>query len=426
MSFTRRAFIKSLALSSTAALLGLPNYTFASNSRQVVVIGGGCGGATAARYLRLFDPTLQVTLIEPQKKYSSSLMSNEVLAGRRSANELLFDYVKLGQLGIKIINDRVITIDAERSIIKTEQGDRFPYSRCIISPGIDFQWSAIDGYDEQTAKQFPHAWSTAEQLNTLKDQLLSMRNGGHLVISIPKPPYRSPAAPYERASLIAHYLQQHKPQSKVIILDANSTFDKQKAFTKAWQKHYHLATEKSLIERLPGEGVAAIDAANRTIITHSGQRIKADVINIIPPQKAGKIAASAELVDKSGWCPVNLLTFESRLKNNIHIIGDAAAVGGMSKLASSANAQGKACAAAVVALLNGRAVVAMPLIENNYSIVGPTAALSSSAVFKSSKEGEQLDLITKGLNKKRAKARPQREFYNAHSWYNNITRDIFG
>lgn len=425
MNFTRRAFIKSLALGSTA-LLGPPNYAFASNSRQVVVIGGGCGGATAARYLRLFDPTLQVTLIEPRKRYNSSLMSNEVLAGTRNANDLLFDYVKLGQLGIKIINDRVITIDAERSIIKTERGDRLPYNRCIISPGIDFQWSAIDGYDEQVAKQIPHAWNTTEQLNTLKKQLLSMRDGGRLVISIPKPPYRSPAAPYERASLIAHYLQQYKPQSKVIILDANSTFDKQKDFTRAWQKYYHLANEKSLIERLPGEDVTAIDAANSTIITHSGQRIKADVINIIPPQKAGKIAATAELVDESGWCPVNLLTFESRLKNNIHIIGDAATVGGMSKLASSANAQGKACAAAVVALLDGREVVPTPLFENSYAIVGPTAALSSSAAFKSSKEGKQLKLISENLNTKRVKKRPQREFYNAHSWYNNIMRDIFG
>ncbi len=423
MNFSRRAFIKSLALGS-AALLGVSKITSASNSRQVVIIGGGCGGATAARYLRLFDPTLQVTLIEPQKRYNSSLMSNEVLAGRRSTNDLLFDYVNLGQLGIKIINDRVITIDAERNIIKTERGDRLSYHRCIISPGIDFQWSALDGYDEQVAKQIPHAWNTVEQLNTLKKQLLSMRDGGRLVISIPKPPYRSPAAPYERASLIAHYLQQHKPRSKVLILDANSTFDMQKSFTKAWQKHYHLATEKSLIERLPREGVAAVDAANHTIITHSGQSIKADVINIIPPQKAGKLAATAELVDESGWCPVNLLTFESHLKNNIHIIGDAATVGTMSKLASSANAQGKACAAAVVALLNGEEVVPTPLFENSYAIITPTAALSSNAVFKPSKGGKQLNLVTE--NFKRAKKRPQREFYNAHSWYNNITRDIFG
>jgi len=417
MNITRRDFIRSVALGSTTALLGLSNLSYAAG-QQVVVIGGGSGGATAARYLRLFDPTLQVTLIEPQKKYNSNLMSGEVLAGVREASTLLFDYLKLSQLGIKLVTDRVISIDAEQKSIKTQHGDVFPYDRCIISPGIDFQWSAIEGYNEQITKQFPHAWNGGEQLITLKNQLTSMPDGGNIVISIPPPPYRSPAAPYERASLMAHYLQQYKPKSKVIILDANQTFDNQRDFKKAWRKYP--------IERLSAETVTAIDVPNKRVTTQSGQQIKADIINIIPPQKAGKIAAIAGLVDESGWCPVDLITFESRLKSNIHVIGDAATVGEMSKLASAANAQGKVCAAAVVALLNGESINPVPLIETSYAIVGTTAAISRSVVFKPTKGGETLTLISDSLQAKKTKHRPLREFYNAHSWHNNITRDIFG
>ncbi len=417
MNSSRRDFIRSVALGSTAALLGLSNHAYASGKR-VVVIGGGSGGATAARYLRLFDPTLQVTLIEPQKRYRSSLMSGEVLIGTREASTLLFDYLKLSQLGIKLVTDRVISIDSEQSTIKTQQGDEFSYDRCIISPGIDFQWSAIDGYNQEITQQFPHAWRGGEQLITLKKQLTSMHDGGNIIISIPKPPYRCPSAPYERASLMAYYLQQHKPKSKVIILDANSTFDNQRGFKKVWRKYP--------IERISAEEVTAFDASNKRVTTHSGQQIKADIINIIPPQKAGKIAATAGLVDESGWCPVNLITFESHLKNNIHVIGDAAAIGEMSKLASSANAQGKVCAAAVVALLNGESLNPVPLIETSYAIIGPTAAISRGAVFKPTKGGETLTLIADSLKAKKTKRYPLREFYNAHSWYNNITRDIFG
>jgi sulfide dehydrogenase [flavocytochrome c] flavoprotein subunit len=426
MNMTRRDFLKSLALASGAALLSRSNTAFAS-ARHVIVIGGGSGGATAARYLRLFDPSIQVTLIEPQKRYNSLLMSGEVLAGMRKPSSLQFDYLKLSQLGIKVINERVVSIDAEQRIVKTDRANSLPYDRCIVSPGIDFKWEEIAGYDEKIAEQRPHAWSSGAQLITLKQQLTSMHDGGTVIISIPQPPYRCPAAPYERASLMAHYLKQHKAKSKVIILDSNPTFNHQKEMTKYWQKNYQFATEKSVIERYSTEIVTELDAPNRTVMTKSGQQIKGDVINIIPPQKAGKIAVTSGLADKSGWCPVNLLTFESRLKNNIHVIGDAAIGGGVSKLASSANAQGKICAAAVVALLNGEAVKPLPLIETSYSIIGPTAALSSSTVFKQTKEGEQLKLITNRSNKtKRAKKNPLREFYNAHSWYNNISRDIFG
>ncbi|MCF6280958.1 MAG: NAD(P)/FAD-dependent oxidoreductase [Candidatus Polarisedimenticolaceae bacterium] len=427
MHISRRNFITSLALGSAAALLGISDRAFATG-RGVVVVGGGSGGATAARYLRLFDPTLRVTLIEPQRQHQSCLMSNEVLAGMRKASSLQFDYVKLSQLGINVVHDKVVTIDAEKRRIKTQSGDTFPYERCIISPGIDFRWADIEGYDAQVAETFPHAWNAGKQLITLQQQLQSMQDGGTVLITTPKPPYRCPTAPYERASLIAHYLQQQKPKSKVIILDANPTFIDQRGFKQAWRRAYHFATEKSLIERQSGAEatVTEFDAANKTVITQTGQRIKADVINIIPPQQAGNIAATSGLVDESGWCPVNLLTFESHQKSNIHVIGDAAIVGGMSKLASSANAQGKACAAAVVALLNGRAPTAAPLIETRYSIIGHELALSSNAIFKPTAEGHQLTQIPEESTRKKVKPRPLREFYNAHSWYNNITQDIFG
>ena len=428
MLFSRRKFIKTAAAGSVATLLGLPGRSYAANGR-VVVIGGGCGGATAARYLRQIDPTIQVTLIEAKTPHHTCLMSNEVLAGNRKISSLQFDYLNLSQLGVKVVADRVVTIDAEKQQIKTAGGEVFPYERCIVSPGIDFRWQQIEGYDAEAARIAPHAWQSGAQLITLQRALQAMPDGGTVLITVPEAPYRCPAAPYERASLIARYLQRQKPRSKVVMLDANTTFFNQKAFFHIWKKEYAFANQKSLIERHSGEAVAVagFDATNRTIITRSGQQIKADVINIIPPQKAGEIAISSGLVDQSGWCPIDLLTFESSLQANIHIIGDAAIIPGMSKSGASANTQGKACAAAVAALLNGEPPLATPLIETRYAILGEETALSSTAVFKSGAEGNQLHRLSgESAITNIRKWSPLREFYNAHSWYNNITRDIFG
>ena len=427
MGITRRKLLQATLSGSAMALLGFSTTSFASN-RRVVVIGGGSGGATAARYLRMADPTIEVILIEANATHHTCLMSNEVITGRRDINTLRFNYVNLGRLGIKLIHDKVIAIDPDARQIRTQDGTQLQYDRCILSPGIDFRWEQITGYNAQIAETFPHAWKSGTQITTLQQQLQAMRDGDTCLIAVPAAPYRCPTAPYERASLMAHYLQQHKPKSKVVILDANPTFPNQKAFVHAWETLYHFAGKRSLIERQSGReaAVTELDVANRTLLTASGTRIKADLINIIPPQQAGEVAITSGLADESGWCPIDLLTFESRLQSNIHIIGDAAITNGMSKLGASANAQGKVCAAAVAALLNGQPPTARPLIETSYAIIGQEFGISATAVFKSSEDGSKLDRLSGGASAaKTAKWQHQREYYNAHSWYNNITRDIF-
>jgi sulfide dehydrogenase [flavocytochrome c] flavoprotein subunit len=423
----RRDFIKLGALAPTAAgLAGFPLIGRAA-AKRVVVVGGGVGGATAAKYLRIFDPTIEVTLIEPNANYYSCFMSNEVLAGERTLDSLRFGYDALAKRGVKIVAKAATAIDAAAKKVTVDGGQTFEFDRCIVSPGIELKYDAIKGYSEAVANdKMPAAWKAGPQTTLLRKQLESMKDGGTVIITAPADPFRCPPGPYERASLIASYLKAKKPKSKVLILDAKDNFAKKDLFMAGWKELYG-----SMIEWVPfsQEGkVAKVDPASMTVFSGELESAhKGAVINVIPPQAAGKIAQVAGLTDDKGWCPVDVATFESTKQKGIHVVGDSCIAPPMPKSAYAANSQAKVCAAAVVAALGG-AKAATPAFTNTcYSILGPNYAISVAGIYKLA--GDKLESVKGAGGLSPANASPEmrkREFMYAHSWFTNITREIFG
>ena len=428
MKITRRGFIQTAGAATAAGMVGIP-FIAKGAGKKVVVIGGGTGGATAAKYIRLADPSLDVTLIEPNKEYYTCYLSNEVLSGERSIASIRFGYDGLRKHGVKVVHEMATGIDANARKVMTSGGRSFSYDRCVVAPGIDFRWDTIEGYDANVAKKIPHAWKAGNQTRTLRSQLISMRDGGTVVIASPPNPFRCPPGPYERASQIAMYLQREKPKSKVIILDAKPKFSKQGLFKAAWTKLYGFGTDNAIIEwrgQQEEAGVVEVDANTRTVTTAFGDEIKADVLNVIPAQKAGKIAHAAGLTNDKGWCPIDLGTFESKMHAGIHVIGDASIATGMPKSGYSANSQAKVCAAAVVAMLNGQEPGSPSYINTCYSIAGKDYAFSVAAVYRLAEDRSKITAVSAGLTP--GDASPEqlaREVQYAYSWYENITSDIF-
>jgi sulfide dehydrogenase [flavocytochrome c] flavoprotein chain len=431
MKITRRGFVKGAGAATAIGLIGTP-YLALGASKKVVVVGGGTGGATAAKYLRMADPTIEVTLIEANKDYYTCYMSNEVLSGERTIDAIKFGYAGLGKHGVKVVNDKVTAIDGVAKTVKTAGGQSFPYDRCIVAPGIDFKWDSIEGYDEKVAENIPHAWKAGSQTLTLRKQLEAMKDGGTVIIASPPNPFRCPPGPYERASQIAHYLKHNKPKSKILILDTKSKFSKQALFVQGWKALYGYESDNAMIEWRPSaqgskdNAVVKVDPDTLSVTTGFDDTIKGDVLNIIPAQKAGKIAFAAGLTNDSGWCPVNLHTFESTLHKDIHVIGDAAIATGMPKSGYAANSEAKVCAAGVAALLNGQEPGTPAYVNTCYSIVGEDWGISVAAVYKLAEDGSKIISVSGGLTP--IDATPEmraREVAYAHSWFNNITHDIF-
>ena len=426
---TRRNFIKAVSSAAAISAAGFPMIAAAGGKKQVVIVGGGVGGAPAARYIRRADPSIEVTLIEPNKHYYTCFMSNEVLSGDRSLDSIKFGYDGLRKHGVTVVHDTATAIDAAARTVTTKGGQSFSYDRCIVAPGISFV-DNIEGYDAAAAEKMPHAWKAGPQTALLRKQLEAMDDGGMVLIAPPPNPFRCPPGPYERASQIAHYFKQHKPKSKVLIFDPKPKFSKMGLFTQGWEKLYGYGTENAMIEwhgEAEEAGVVAVNAANKSVTTAFGDTHKANVLNVIPAQTAGKIAFDAGLTDDSGWCPINLKTFESTLQQGIHVIGDASIAKGMPKSGYAANSQAKVCAAAVAAMLNGNAVGTQSYVNTCYSIVGADYGISVAAVYKLAEDGSKITSISSGLTPSDASAEQlKREVAYAHSWFKNITADIFG
>ncbi len=427
MKITRRRFVQATGAATAVAAAGVPHLALGAG-KKVVVVGGGTGGATAAKYLRMYDSSIAVTLIEANKHYYTCYMSNEVLSGDRSIDSIRFGYTGLGKHGVNVVHDKVTGIDAAARVVKTAGGHSFNYDRCIVAPGIDFKWEAIEGYDAGVAETITHAWKAGPQTVTLRKQLEAMKDGGTVIIAAPPNPFRCPPGPYERASQIAMYLKHHKPKSKIVILDPKDKFSKFGLFTGAWKKLYGYGTDNSLITWVKGaEGgkVEAVDAGSMTV-TAAVEDFKGDVINVIPPQKAGQIAFAAGLTDGSGWCPVDLQTFESTLHPGVHVIGDASIAKGMPKSGYAANSEAKVCAAAVAALLAGDSAPVPAYVNTCYSIAGEDYGFSVAAVYKLTADKSKIHKVSGGLTP--GDASPEqlaREVKYAHSWFSNITSDIF-
>jgi sulfide dehydrogenase [flavocytochrome c] flavoprotein subunit len=424
----RRKFL-TLAGASTASLIAAPHVARAAGGK-VVVIGGGPGGATAARYIRRMDPTVEVTLIEANKDYYTCFMSNEVLSGERKLDSLRFGFDGLAKQGVKVVHDLVTGIDGAAKSVTTKGGQKFAYDRCIVAPGIDFNWGAVPGYSAEAAEKLPHAWKAGPQTALLRQQLEAMPDGGVFVMVAPPNPYRCPPGPYERASLVAHYFKHHKPKSKVIILDAKDAFSKQKLFEQAWAKFYGFGTPNSMIEWVPaakGGKPSEIDVAGMSVKTEF-DTIKGAVINVIPAQKAGQIAFDAGLTE-GNWAPVNKGTFESKKVAGIHVLGDGSDAATMPKSGYSANSQAKVTAAAVVALLKGAPPPTPAYVNTCYSIAGADHAFSVAGVYTFDAEKNAIAEVKDagGLSPLDASAEDRkREVAYAQSWFRNITTDIWG
>ncbi|WP_084673792.1 NAD(P)/FAD-dependent oxidoreductase [Methylobacterium sp. WSM2598] len=414
---TRRIVLGGLA----GLALGRPALAEGAGGR-VVIVGGGFGGASAARALR--DAGAAVTLVEAEPGYTACPFSNEVIVGLQPMAAQRFGYEGLRAAGIAVVQDRATGIDGARRSVALAGGGSLAYDRLILSPGIALRFDAIPGYNEAAAEAMPHAWKAGAQTDLLARQLAAMPDGGTVVMAVPGNPYRCPPGPYERASLIAWLLKARKPRSKLIVLDAKDTFSKQKLFQAAWTALYpdHL----EYVPLAEGGQVTAVDPAGMTVRTDF-QDYRADVACIIPPQRAAPIAAAAGVADRSGWCPIDPVTFESRLVPGIHVIGDAAIAGAMPKSAFSANAQAKVCAQAVADLLAGRAPAAPKLINTCYSLVAPGYGISVAGVYHPA-NGVLADVEGAGGTSPLdapAAVRAE-EAAEAAAWYRTITGEVFG
>ncbi len=430
MKLSRRHFLQLAGVGSGLALGGCRKHFLAKKySPHVVVVGGGFGGATAAKTIRELDDSIQVTLIEPKTRYVTCPASNWVLGGLRNMESITFSYEQLAsRFGMTIIHDRVTAVDVERRSVKLSQGDNINYDRLIMAPGIAFRWDEIDGYDVKIAEYIPHAWQAGRQTETLWKQVQAMPDNGVIVISAPGNPFRCPPGPYERASMLAHYCRQHKPKAKILILDHKRAFSKQTLFIQGWKQHYGYGSRNSLIEwqSITDNPVISLAVKSRTLQTDFGDTIQAHVLNIIPEQKAGQIAQQAGLTNHGGWCPVNSKTCESTLLPGIHVIGDAAIQTPIPKSAFAAVSEAKVCAFAIVSLLSGRELLEPAWVNTCYSLVTPDHGISIAMVYKRNAQGEISQVA--GAGGVTSKTDPQSmllESRYARSMYDNIVFDAF-
>jgi len=417
----RRNFLKLLGAGAATATVGLAGCATQSVSagggRKVVVIGGGYGGTIAAKYIRMMDPSIEVTLIERNDHYVSCPFSNLYLGGiLPDLSSLTIKYDKLASnYGIKVVQAEVTGIDAAGHSVTTSNGV-FKYDRLVASPGIEFRTDEIKGYDPEI---MPHAWKAGPQTLLLRKQLEAMKPGGTLILSIPLAPFRCPPGPYERTSMIAMYLKQNKPGSKIIVLDANPDIVSKKGlFLKGWKKHY-----EGIVDYRPAKKVTEADTKKMVVLVDGVEEIKGDVINIIPPQKAGQIAHVAGLVgpDKK-WCPVNPTTFESTLQKDIHVIGDSSIAGAMPKSGYSANSEAKVCAANIVALMNGRDISDMSAVNTCYSFLSAKEAVSVTGVYQVNKEKNAIEAVAGSVGV--SPDLSELEAVYAQSWVKNILTEM--
>ncbi|UJW79238.1 FCSD flavin-binding domain-containing protein [Hydrogenophaga sp. SL48] len=421
----RRQFVQTLgAGSAVAGLGGLAGCaSTGGSSAKVVVVGGGYGGATAAKYVRLFsDQGIDVTLVEPNAAFVSCPISNLVIQGSKTIADVTTPYDNLSKRhGVKIVRDMVTSIDAEKRTVKLAAGGELPYDRLILSPGVDFMWDTLPGMGKAEAKEkVLHAWKAGAQTVALRKQLEAMPDGGVYALSIPLAPYRCPPGPYERACMVANYFKKAKPKSKVVIFDANDDITSKKGlFMKAWDEHY-----KGMIDYRPKHKVIDVDATTNTLKFEFNEDFKAGVANVIPNMRAGDIAVKTGLATANArWCEVDFLTFESKARKNIHVLGDSIQIAaGMPKSGHMANQHGKTCAAAVVSLLQGKEPPQLPIYANTcYSFVTDEDVVHVASVHRYDAEKKTM-LPVAGAGGV-SSAASELEGRYAHAWARNIWAD---
>jgi len=417
----RRSLLLATAGAAGIALGGAPWVARAETKPRVVVVGGGFGGAAFAKYVRLWDPGIEVVLVERQARYTACPMSNLVLSGDRSLDSNVIEYGALVQRGVVRVQAEVEAVDLQRRDLRLVGGQRVRFDRLVLSPGIDFRWGDIQGLTAEDAdRDVPHAWKAGSQTLLLRRQLEALEDGGVYLLAIPKAPYRCPPGPYERASLIASYFKRTKPRSKVIVLDGNAEITSKKGlFTKAWAELY-----PGTLEYVPGNAVVEVDVRTKTARTDFDS-YRADVLNIIPPHGAGLIAQQAGVVTVDGlWAGIDAQTYESLAIPGVHVLGDATSAAPAPKSAHTANNQAKVAASAVIAALRGTPPTAVPVSANTcYSFLSPQEAAHVAAVYRFDPGKRALVTVdgTSGVSKERNAL----EVQYANAWAENIWRDTF-
>jgi len=437
---------QALGLLSVAAA---PSLAFANNAAHIVIVGGGVGGATAAKYLKLFNPQLRVTVIEKNPVYVRPYGSSEVLNQHAKMSDLNVSYDTLkSRYGIEFVFDTVTGLAPQARVVSTLGKKKIGYDRLIVSPGIQLMYNAYAGYSETVANQsVPSGWIPGQQTALLAQQLQGMRQGGTFVLAAPPNPYRCPPGPYERAALMTEWFAKHNPTAKVIIVDPKDSFVTDETMMLGWNRLYNFNLPDDYVKKMSAEveliqhskpsmlswvrgkdggRTLAIDARNMRIETE-GETIKADVINVIPPMKAGQVAMTLGLDDSSGFCPVERRTFASTLVPNVYVIGDASIADAMPKSGFSANTQAKVVARAIVEELAGKSAPE-PLWENTcYALAGKDYGLFVADVFKIQADGKIGRINGKGrylpLNATPAQIKLGARYQQA--WLRTFTADCF-
>lgn len=429
---TRRDFIKAFGASAAVGtgLFGASAKAGKPGAAHVVILGGGIGGSTAAKYLRIVNPDLRITLIEQNREYITCPRSNDVVVGYHTLEEITFNHETIrDRYGIDVVIDRVVGVDMDRKQVRTSGGENIAYDKLVVSPGIDFRWEAIEGYNPKVAaEKIPHAWKAGEQTLMLQRQLQALPQGGTVLIASPPNPYRCPPGPYERASMLAEWFQTHNPRAKVLILDPKDRFTKDGPFKKGWERLYGYGTDKSMIEWVSGSDggrVLSVDPDRMTVEAENGYH-RADLINIVPAQKAGKLAFDMGLTDSSGWCPVDAATFKSVQAEDVFVIGDASIAGAMPKSGYAANSQAKLVAHVIYAELNGKAPVHPTWSNTCYSLVGSEYGVSISDVFEL-RDGKIQKVPDSGAVSPITDnpAQPVLEAVYQKNWHRTFVKDVF-
>ncbi len=390
---------------------------------KVVVIGGGCGGGTAARYLaKDSGGAIDVTLIEPSRAYYTCFFSNLYIGGYRSLESIRHGYGTIAATGVNVVHDWAVGVDRDARQVALAGGEVFDYDRLVVAPGIDFRWESVPGYSLAGQQKMPHSWKGGSQTALLKAQIEAMPEGGVYAMVAPPNPYRCPPGPYERVSMVAHLLTQINPSAKILIFDPKLKFSKQALFEEGWATHY-----PDMIERLDGDFGGAVDEVRPETmeIVSDGEVVKVDVANVIPGQKAGRIAEIAGLTDDSGFCPIVPSTMQSQLDPMVTVLGDATLAGDMPKSGYSANSQAKAAAMAIRAELTGSRAFPPRYSNTCWSLIATEDGVKVGARYEPN--DEKIAKVSGFISQTGEDAALRRQTYEESlGWYAGITKDVFG
>ncbi|CAA6809374.1 MAG: Sulfide dehydrogenase [flavocytochrome C] flavoprotein chain precursor (EC [uncultured Thiotrichaceae bacterium] len=427
---SRRQMLKLLGASAlTYGLLGASTKAFSNTAPHIVIVGGGIGGAAAAKYLRLLNAEVKITVIEPNSQYIFCPGSNEVIPGWVTLEDLMVTYTTLKtRYKVNVIHDKATTIDYDKKQVKLEKGDVLSYHKLIVSPGPTHGYHAIEGFSKELADgDFPAAYDAGRQTMNLRNQILAMKKGGTVIIAPPENDYRCPPAPYERASFVAAMLKENNPTGKILILDAKDEFVLSNNYIPYWEKTFGYGTDNSMIEwvqKKKGGEVVKLDASNHAVVTADGQTHKGDVINIIPPEAAGQFALKNDLADDR-WCPVEFQDFSSTRHKDVYVIGDSVDGSPMPKTGYIASNQARVVVQAINDELHGREVGTPFIVNDCVAMAGHDYGMALSTTFRYAGKGERLkDLYyVQGLETNPAKQLIRQQV--AENWQRTFRKDIF-